>query len=240
MGDIQLVVTVVVVVMVCLLFTGLVIGAYKVYGKQRAASDARRTALAQRMTAQGFHYRAQVPERTTLFAGEPFGLGVTLRRFALDVVSGEVAGRPFETFAYQYDDHHSNHNNASSLVTYPYQITWIELPTALPTMRLTADDALTRVATKLSGGDLLIESHEFNERWKVWCEDERVGHAILTPALIAYLLAPGWVGRAVVIEGNKLMTYTAGHADLHQLEGVVGSLYAIHDQIPAAVLGGSY
>lgn len=229
MGRIELVMTIVVFVVVGLVFAGLVVGAYKLYGRQRAAADVRRAALAEMATAKGYRYRAQAPERVSIFASAPFGLGIEIKRSAQDAVAGEWGGRPFETFAYQYEQAQGNHNGPMRLVAYPYQITWIELPAVLPVMSLTADDARGHLGTTK---DLDIESFEFNERWKVWCEDERVGHAILTPALISFLLEPGWVGRGIVIEGNKLMTYAAGHTDLRDLEGVVAGLYGIRDHIP--------
>jgi len=106
------------------------------------------------------------------------------------------------------------------------------MPAALPVMRLTADNAFQRLIARMGAKDLDVQSHEFNQRWKVWCADERRGHAVLTPAVIDYMLAPGWVGRGLVIEGRLLMTYTDGRSNLLELEAVVGGLYGLLDQIP--------
>lgn len=198
--------------------------------RAKKAEDARRAALAAMVTGKGYSYLADYPERTGLFASSPFGLGDS--RKALDVVWGSVGGRPFETFAYRYETHTTDSKGNRHTEVHKFQVTWIPLPAPIATMRMTADNAFLRMFAKMGAKDLEVESHEFNQRWKVWCADERIGHAVLTPALIAYLLAPGWIGRGIVIESRLLMTYSSGHSNLHDLEGVVGGLYGFLDQMP--------
>ncbi len=195
----------------------------------------RRAALAARMTAKGYAYAPQDPTRADLFRSTPFGSGDSRR--ATDLVWGALNGRPFETFAYTYETHTTDSKGHRQTTTHRYQITWIPLPAALPTMRFTADNAVMRLFAKMGAKDLQVESHEFNQRWKVWCEDDRTGHAVLTPTLVESLLAPGWYGRGLVIEGRLLMTYVSGHTDLSDLESVVGALYQIFDDIPAFLRG---
>lgn len=190
----------------------------------------RREALVARVAALGYSYVPEDPGRTALFTSTPFGIGMSRR--AADIVWGQLNGRAFETFAYKYETESTDAEGHRSTTTHRYQVTWIPLPNALPTMRLTSDNAVMRLFAKMGAKDLEVESHQFNQRWKVWCADERIGHAVLTPKLIDYMLAPGWAGRELVIEGRLLMTYVSGHTDLTDLEQIVYALYDVVDCIP--------
>ena len=199
------------------------------------AAQARRVAISAMATAKGYQYLGEYDLRSTLLRSAPFGTGDSRR--ARDVVWGRIGSRPFESFAYSYETRSDDSNGNTITEVHPYQVTWVPLPAPIATMRFTGDDVLQRLLSKMGARDLVVESHEFNQRWKVWCEDERVGHAVLTPTLINNLLSPGWNGRGLVIEGQVLMTYTAGHTDLAELEPVVGALYRVLDDIPAFLRG---
>jgi len=183
--------------------------------RQARKTRERRAALIARVTACGYSYAGEDPARTSMFTSAPFGLGDSRR--ARDLVWGTVSGRPFETFAYLYETHTTDSKGNRTTTTHRHQITWIPLPGGLPIMRLTADNAMMRLFSKMGAKDLDVESHEFNQRWKVWCADERTGHA----------------GRSIVFEGSLLMTYVTGHTDLGDLEQIVASLYGVSDGIPA-------
>ncbi|WP_430868144.1 hypothetical protein [Demequina aurantiaca] len=217
-------------VMIVLLSVAAIGGAIWFAIHRHKREKARRAALASYVTARGYGYLPEYNERAQLFVSNPFGLGNNRR--ALDVVWGAVGGRPFETFAYRFETQTTNGQGQTQTQVHPYQVAWIPMPASVPTMRLTADGAFQRFFAKMGAKDLEVESHHFNERWKVWCADERIGHAVLTPALIDFMLAPGWAGRSLVIEGRLLMTYSKGHTNLTDLEGVVGGLYGFLDQMP--------
>jgi hypothetical protein len=209
------------------LFVWLAVHQYKKTKRRLAAVQAF-------VVAHGFAYLPANAERVTYFRSPPFGTG--LNRRASHVVYGTVGSTPFETFAYQYETRHTDSKGHTRTQRHPFQVTWIPLTTAIPTMRLTADNALLRFGKKLGARDLDTESHDFNERWKVWCEDERVGHAVLTPRMIELLLRPELHRRAIVFEGRALMTYRSGHTDLSETLWLVGLLAEIRDLVPPFVL----
>ena len=197
--------------------------AYK-EGKRRKAT------IEATVAAYGLGHVAEDPARTSLFTSAPFGTGDSRR--ARDVVWGAFDGRPFETFAYSYETHSTDSEGRRTTTTHHYQVTWVPLPAPLPTLRLTADNGLLRMAAKLGARDLKVESHEFNQRWKVWFQDERTAHAILTPRMIERFLAPDTARRGYVFEGHMLFTYEQGPSDLADLHQVVTGLYSILDLVP--------
>ncbi|WP_062517718.1 DUF3137 domain-containing protein [Demequina gelatinilytica] len=196
----------------------------------------RRDAIAATVAANHLGHLAEDPARVTYFSSPPFGTG--RRRRARDIVWGTMSGRPFETFAYSYETESRDSEGRTSTTTHTFQVTWVPLPAPLPTVRFTGDNALLRALGKLGGRDLDTESHEFNQRWKVWSEDERVAHAILTPTVIDRLLRRDIVGRAFVVEGAALYSYAQSASDLAELPLVVGALYDLVDAIPAFLFEG--
>jgi len=194
------------------------------------AAQRRQAAIVALVAANGWHHVAEDPSRAELFTSAPFRLGDSRR--ARDIIWGTVDDRPFETFAYSYETHTTDSKGHRSTTTHHFQVTWVPLAGPLTTMRFTSDNVFLRAATKLGARDLNVESHEFNQRWKVWCEDERAGHGVLTPRMIERFLQPDLGGRGVVIEGPCLMTYTQGQSDLTDLTQTVGLLHEINDLIP--------
>ena len=168
--------------------------------------------------------------RVSYFSSPPFGAGDSQR--ARDIVWGTLSGRPFETFAYSYETHTTDSEGHRSTTTHYFQITWVPLPGPLPTLRLSSDNALLRGLTHLGARDLDVESHDFNQRWKVVADDERVGHAVLTPRMIERFLQPDVGGRTFAFEGAALMSASPQVSDLGDLQMVVTALHSIVDLIP--------
>lgn len=213
-----------------LLFVGII--ALGIYFAVKAFKEAKRrkAAIASVVAHYGLGYLPEDRERTRYFTSTPFGIGDNRR--ARDVVWGEFDGRAFETFAYSYETETTDSDGNTTTTTHRFQVTWVPLPARLPTLRLTADNKLKRLGKKLGARDLDTESHEFNQRWKVWYQDERVAHAMLTPRMIERFLAPDTAGRGYVFEGNTLFTYKQGVSDLTDIREVVSRLHDTVDLVP--------
>jgi hypothetical protein len=197
--------------------------------KRRAAIDAT-------VAANHLGHLDEDPGRTRIFTVAPFGVGD--HRRARDIVWGTLAGRPFETFAYSYDTHSTDAEGKPHTTTHHFQITWVPLPAPVPTMRFMSDNALLRGLTHLGAKDLDVESFAFNQRWKVVCDDERTGHAILTPRMIERFLQGDVAGRAFAFEGSALMCASPQVSDLGDLQLVVGALHSIVDLVPPFLFEG--
>lgn len=196
----------------------------------------RKAAIAAFVAARGLGYSASDPARTAIFASHPFGMGDNRR--ATDLVWGDLNGVTFETFAYSYETHTTDSKGNRQTTTHRYQVTWLPLRAAVSTMRLTSDNAVLRLFAKMGARDLKVESNDFNDRWKVWCDDERLGHAMLTPRMIDRFLQPDVAGRGFVFEGAALMSYRQGVGDPAEIERVVAILNEIVGLIPEFLLEG--
>jgi hypothetical protein len=220
-------------VLVALLILGGI--AFTIYSAIKAYQGGKRRRLAIDATVAANHlgHLDEAPERVTYFSSPPFGTGDSRR--ARDLVWGTLGGRPFETFAYSYETHTTDSEGHRTTTTHRFQITWVPLPGPVATVRITSDNALLRGLTHLGARDLEVESHEFNQKWKVWFEDERAAHAIFTPRVIERFLQPDVGGRAFTFEGSALVGISPQVSDLGDLQLVVGALNSIVDLIPPFV-----
>jgi len=205
---------------------------FGIYAAVKAYQDGKRRAIAIDATVAANHlgHLDEDPARTTYFSSLPFGTGD--HRRARDIVWGTLGGRPFETFAYSYETHTTDSEGHTSTTTHHFQIAWVPLPGPVKTVRLTSDNALMRGLTHLGARDLEVESHEFNQKWKVWFDDQQAAHAIFTPRMIERFLQPDVGGRAFTFEGSALVGISPHVSDLGDLQLVVGALNSIVDLIP--------
>ena len=198
------------------------------------SSRRRRESIAAIVTANGLSYVAKAPALVNEFVGDPFGKGSSRR--AGDVVSGTLSGGWFQTFAYSYETESQDANGNSTKTTHRFQVTWIPVPAAFPHVRITPDRGWLRALGALAGHDLNTESAEFNTQWRVRANDERVAHAILTGPMIERLLGADARERAVVFQGNRLITFAPQASDLTDLAAVVGMLREVAALIPRFVI----
>jgi hypothetical protein len=205
---------------------------FGVWGVVRSYKEGKRRAAAIEATVAAHHlgHLAEDPARSTYFSSPPFGIGDNRR--SRDIVWGTLDGRPFETFLYSYETSTTDAEGHRTTTTHRFQITWVPLPGPVPTMRMTSDNALLRGLTHLGAKDLEVESHAFNQRWKVVCVNERTGHAILTPRMIERFLQPDVGGRAYTFEGAALVGIAPEASDLGDLQLVVELLNSIADLVP--------
>ena len=204
------------------------------------SSRRRRESIASIVTTNGLSYVGEDESLVDAFVGDPFGKGS--RRRARDVVAGNRAGSPFQSFAYSYETESQDANGSTSQTTHSFQVTWIPLAAHFPHVRITPDVGWLRALGSLAGHDLNTESAEFNGRWRVRAHDERMAHAILTGPMIERLMRDDVRERAVVFQGARLMSFAPKASDLTELPTVVGMLRDVAALVPPFVvadLGGA-
>jgi hypothetical protein len=194
------------------------------------ASRRRRESIAAIVTVNGLSYVGEDRSLVDSFVGDPFGKGRNRR--ARDVVAGNHAGAPFQSFAYSYETETQDANGNATTTTHRFQVTWIPVPAPFPHVRITPDSGWLRALGSLAGHDINTESAEFNARWRVRASDERTAHAILTGPMIERLLRADVRDRAVVFQGKRLMSFAPRATDLTELNTVVGMLQDVAALIP--------
>ena len=151
-----------------------------------------------------------VPANNSLagqWAGTPFRTGDNRR--AKNVLSGPYQGHQMVAFDYSYQTHTTNGKGQRRTTTHKFGVVVMQLPGALPHLEVTHEGIFGgAVANALGFRDIQFESEQFNRAFRVKADDERFGHAVVTPRMMELLLARGEIGWR--FEGNSLVGWDSG------------------------------
>ncbi len=112
----------------------------------------------------------------------------------------------------------------------------LELPYALPYFHLKKEDVVDKIKQNVTAGpagDLEVESYEFNRKWKIFRDDDRYAHSILTPTVIDLLNKPEYDSiREIVIINGMIIALRDGGYDTDEVATALNGLYQLGDTIP--------
>ena len=180
----------------------------------------------------GWNYTATSYEFNHRFSAFPFGQGS--RRRQESVVRGTFNGQQCATFAHVFEN--VRDGDTASMGTHAYQVTLAELPVALPRIDIVPENFPAAVAKALGGGDIDVESHAFNQRWRVITNDPRYAHALLDPRMIERLLYDDVEGLGIRIDGGAVYIWSMGRRGADALARRLGAVSGIARRIPDHVL----
>ena len=202
---------------------------HKRRAKLRAAARARR-----------FKVNERADQFANMFTIAPFGRG--RHREVKDAIAGSIDGLDFLTMAYWYEEKSYGADGGSNATTYRRQVTAIKTPRGLRPLAFTADSGLQRVLERWGLGevDVDVESHAFNQRWRVACHDEGYARRALSPSVIAALVdAPESVQHVIAEDGRLAVVHDSPATDLEWLDETVRWLHTVPGGIPRFVLDDS-
>ena len=182
--------------------------------------------------AHGWTYAPASYAFNRRFAAFPFGHGSGRRQES--VVSGTFNGQECATFAHVFETR--RHGDASPMAVHAYQVTLAELPVALPRIDIVPENLPAAIAKALGGGDVDVESHAFNQQWRVIAADARYAHAVLDPRMIERLLHPDVEGMGVRIDGGAVYVWTMGRQSAANLARRLSVVSGIARRIPDHVI----
>jgi hypothetical protein len=157
--------------------------AYVLQFKARQARVAAVSALAQRI---GFSFSNDDVEHVV---GMPFALFSKGdgRRVEL-VISGTHSGLPMRMFDYWYYDQTSDGRGGQSRTYHRFTCALATIPAACPRLRVGHEDFLTRLGDHLGLGDVELEYDDFNQRFRVKCDDQKFAFSLLDGKMMQWLL----------------------------------------------------
>lgn len=181
--------------------------------------------------SHGWEYLARSFEYGSRFSSFPFGEGTARRQES--VLRGTFNGQQCATFAQVFE---TRQDRDSTPRVHAYQVTMAELPVALPRLDIVPQNLPATIAKALGGRDIDVESHVFNQRWRVLCDDARYGHAVIDPRMIERLLDPDVEGTAVRIEGGAVYIWQTGRRGAADLARRMKVVSGIARRIPTHVI----
>lgn len=179
----------------------------------------------------GWELRAYSSAIDHRFTGYPFsGASKSWRE---GILEGRYAGRRCGTFTHIAEQRDPDGNLVSRLA---FQVTFAELEVALPRVDIVPESFANRLAQALGGVDVEMESHEFNERWRVICDDRRYATDVIDPRMMQRLIAPDTPDFPLRIEGGAVMMWAPGRHGVSDFSRQLDVLVGVANRIPAHVL----
>ncbi|MGW1344567.1 hypothetical protein ACWCOV_26235 [Kribbella sp. NPDC002412] len=216
---------------VVMILIAVVVGAGIFYFNYLAAKK-RREQFAAFAAQNGWSY---VPANNGLanqWAGTPFQAGDNRR--ATNVLSGAFNGHQMVAFDYSYQTHTRNSKGHRRTTTHKFGVVVLRLPGALPHLEVTHEGIFGgAVANAFGFRDIQFESDQFNRAFRVKADDERFGHAVVTPRMMELLLARGEIGWRV--EGNSLVGWDQGAHNPVEVMNRLSLLQQVLEQVPPYV-----
>ncbi|WP_028045798.1 hypothetical protein [Cellulomonas sp. URHE0023] len=114
----------------------------------------------------------------------------------------------------------------------------LTLPGPLPTFNLLSEGRLGKLASGAGMRDLDTESAAFNDRRRVLAYDDRTGHALLAPNVVALML-DGPSDATLQIMGDQLVSFRRGELDPVEVEARLEWMVRIARAIPSFVYADS-
>jgi hypothetical protein len=215
-----------------LLFFGLgllLVIAVGIYGYQ---ADKKRRALLQAFAlSNGWTYEADNSAWCDRFVGTPFGEGDSRR--ARNVLQGRYGERDMVAFDYSYETSSTDSKGNRTTTTHRFAVCALRLPAVLPTLELTPESALTRLAGHLGFADVELESEDFNRHYRVSTRNPKFAYDVLNPRAMAALLArPALHMR---LSGIDALCWENGRSTPTELIARLSTLQLLVDGIPSFV-----
>ncbi|WP_084125263.1 hypothetical protein [Demequina sp. NBRC 110054] len=218
---------------------------------------AHRKELTEFAASHGWQFEGRTTAYSGRFSGTPFDSGT--RRRQEDVLRGTFAGARCATYTHVYEiDRRRTQASGgtlglalfddaglgSALVSgssrgsrvEAFQVTLVELPVDLPRIDLVPEGIGSRAAKLFGGSDVDVESHAFNQRWRVVSHDPRYAHSLLDPRMIDRLVQSDATGVALRIDGGALMMWSPGRRGVEDLARRLSLLTSVARRIPAHVV----
>jgi hypothetical protein len=181
---------------------------------------------------QGWSYLPVNDSLAGQWAGTPFQTGDNWR--VKNALSGPFNGRPMVAFDYSYQTHTTDGKGRRQTTTHRYGVVVMQLPGALPHLEVTHEGLFGgAVANAFGFRDIQFESEQFNRAFRVKADDERFGHAVVTPRMMELLLARGEIGWRV--EGNSLVGWDKGDQNPNEVMNRLALLQQVLENVPPYV-----
>lgn len=191
----------------------------------------RRERLQQFCLSQGWSFDPSDPSLIGRWGGTPFETGD--HRKAHNVVRGTHGRYNFTAFDYSFETHSTDSKGNRTTTTHRYGIVALALPAYLPTLSVTPEGVLSRMAGAVGFGDIQLESEDFNRKFQVRCHDAKFASDVLTPRTMERLLAqPAHHWR---MAGTDIVCWESGRIDPETITARASLLAEVVDGVPSFV-----
>lgn len=155
-------------------------------------------------------------------------------RYAFDYLYGQWKGYDTEAFNFHYEtySYSSNSNGGSSRTTHHHYlgVVLIPLKSYFPKLVIHSRGIWGKVFNIFEFGVIELDSVEFNQRFKVYCQDKKFSYDFCHTRMMGYLLAYGDI--KLELSGCILAIYQEGIMQPEELEIHLTKLCQIRKLMP--------
>lgn len=194
------------------------------------ARKRRRAELVAAVAAAGWTFTEQDDTYARTWDGRPFS---GKRGKAKNVITGRHRGRDFAAFEYSYTTTSSN-GTTTTTTTHTFAVWTLGLPARAPRVFEVGGEGIFggAVAKALGMNRIDIADEDFNRTFKVKCDDEAFGAAVLQSPLVDFLRATGpWNWR---FEGDAMIAFEKGALEAAAVGPKLDVMSDTLDQVPPA------
>jgi len=181
------------------IFIGFIIfiGVMAYFGHLRAKK--RREALERLALELGFDF---TPEKDLSFPAR-YGFLEHMddghRRYAFNIMSGNVDGTQVHIFDYHYETYSRNNKGRRTTHHHYFSIFTLGLPMPFPELNIEREGFFSRIGQAIGFDDIDFESIEFSQRYKVKSRDKKFAYDFCNARMIDFLLKQ----RDLIIEVDR-------------------------------------
>jgi hypothetical protein len=147
-----------------------------------------------------------------------------------EMIAGDFRGRGMCALDYTYTTTSTGTDGQTQTTTHQVFVVALNLPVALPPLRLTMDSKFQRL---FGGRDLELESKAFNDAFRINCADNRYASAVLHPRLMEWMLHnPGLEWQ---LSGNALVSWGTGSFTIPDVIARLEVMNRVIDLLPPIV-----
>jgi hypothetical protein len=188
----------------------------------------RRQRLAAYAASKGWRYEREQPLLVDRFSGPPFGIGESRR--AYNALYGTHDGRELVSFDYEYETRTVDQKQTQ---THVFSVVALNMGVMVPPLRVDPEGFLDRLVGGILGGDIDLESEEFNSAFSVSCPDRRFASDVLHPRMMEHLLRHRQLGWR--FEQDSMLVVGRGARDPAQIEATLQVMDGITGLVPEFV-----
>jgi hypothetical protein len=200
------------------------------------AHQRRMAALAQLALQLGLRYTAHDPGNVLAMPFTLFDRGDG--RSVKDFLTGTREGCPLQLFDYEYYDETTSTNaQGSSSTSRSYShftCGLLTLPMAGPHLAIGRENLLTRLGSHLGIHDVELESQEFNQEFRVHCDDQRFAFSLIDARMMEWLLEAAKSAAAIELFGPFVL-FAVRRVPPDEWFSLVEFLSHFHEHVPAVV-----
>lgn len=112
----------------------------------------------------------------------------------------------------------------------------VQVPFTAPHLKIGPEGFWSSIGKMVGVRDVEVESPQFNERYRVACDDERFAITLLDPSMIAWMLSPHSGGGTVTFEfGGSWMLCWGDDVPFEQLFGYLEWAQHVRGVLPAVL-----